>query len=170
MVERIQQAAGGEGAGMGPAANARAPASASTPQDLKLRGLCKQVESIFWQQLLTRMRATIPDDGLAIGKAEKFMQGTFDEALAGQMSQRGNLGLGDAIYRQLAPFVAGPAGAEGSAAGPAHARALAAFRAAAPAGGSTSRPNAPSTPSAPPAAGPAPATPPQAPARAPGGG
>ncbi len=84
---------------------AAGPAAQTKPdiEDVKLRKACRDFESLLVQQMLSKMRASIPKSDLFGSKdKEEIFQGMLDEQYATQMSESGAIGLGDTIYAQLA--------------------------------------------------------------------
>lgn len=66
-----------------------------------LPAVARQFESLFVQQMLKAMRAASPGDPLFDSDQGKFYREQFDQQLATQLSERGGLGIADAIVRQL---------------------------------------------------------------------
>jgi len=59
-------------------------------------------EAIFFQQMMSAMRKTVPESGfLPHGFAEGVQESMFDQAIADAGSKGGNLGIAANIYRQL---------------------------------------------------------------------
>ncbi len=59
-------------------------------------------EAIFFQQMMSAMRKTVPkSDFLPHGFAEGVQQSMFDQAIASAGSKSGSLGIAKNIYRQL---------------------------------------------------------------------
>jgi flagellar protein FlgJ len=85
--------------------NASGPGLAS--QDERLRGVVKQLEGVFVEQLYKAMRQTVPDDGITHGGAgEEMFAGLLDQHLASETPKQWNHGLGDALVAQLRPALA----------------------------------------------------------------
>lgn len=94
--------------------------------EASLPAVARQFESLFVQQMLKAMRAASPGDPLFDSDQSKFYREQFDQQLATQLSERGGLGMADAIVRQLgggripqsptAPVALAEAGNEPSAA------------------------------------------------------
>jgi flagellar protein FlgJ len=81
------------------------PATQTKPQveDVKLRKACKDFESLLVQQMLAKMRASIPKSDLFGSKdSEAIFQTMLDEEYAQEVSDSGSLGLSDLLYTQLA--------------------------------------------------------------------
>jgi len=71
--------------------------------DAKLMDACQQFESIFVHQIITQMRATIPEGGLfEKSQGEKIFQDMLDEKYAQNISKAGGIGLAKILYDQLA--------------------------------------------------------------------
>ena len=70
----------------------------------RLREACHALEGVFLSQLMAVMRETVPDSGLLDGGQgeEQFTQ-MFDQQVADSAARRMGRGLGEALYRQLAP-------------------------------------------------------------------
>ena len=82
------------------------PAAAQTKppvEDVKLRKTCRDFESLLVQQMLSKMRASIPKSDLFGSKdKEEIFQSMLDEEYAKELSASSSLGLGDMLYEQLA--------------------------------------------------------------------
>jgi len=88
----------------------RVPGAAAPPGDDRLRGACHQVEGLFIAQLLAEMDKPAWGEGVLGGSAESRMfAAQRNRELADDMGRRGELGLADMIYRELARSVAGAA-------------------------------------------------------------
>lgn len=74
-----------------------------TGDNVQLRQACQQLESFFWNQLLTAMDKTIPDDGmLGDSFAKDIYRDMLNQQYALLLAQQGsNNNLGDILYRQL---------------------------------------------------------------------
>ena len=72
--------------------------------DVKLKQACQDIETMFIQQMLKQMRATIPKGGLIPeSMASEMYQEMLDEEYSKLMASSPNdsLGIADLIYRQL---------------------------------------------------------------------
>lgn len=69
--------------------------------DAKLKSVCRDMESVFLNLMLSRMRATIPKSELTDRSQEEVMQSMLDSELTKNMAQAGGMGLADMLYRQL---------------------------------------------------------------------
>lgn len=70
--------------------------------DAKLMDACQQFESIFVHQIISQMRATIPEGGLfEKSQGEKIFQDMLDEKYAENISKAGGIGLAKLLYDQL---------------------------------------------------------------------
>lgn len=70
-------------------------------KDRKLLSTARDFESIMVEQVLERMRATVPKDPLD-GNAEQMMQGMADQELARTMTKdRSVFGLANVLFEQL---------------------------------------------------------------------
>lgn len=82
---------------------ARALADATKQKDKeRLKESCQQLESVFINQIMQAMRATIPKSNLL---GNDFSEGVFksmlDEEYSKSISKTGTLGLADILYKQL---------------------------------------------------------------------
>ncbi|HWR44353.1 rod-binding protein [Sporomusa sp.] len=83
---------------------AKSPVTASTKrsEDAKLKAACKEMEAVFLNMMLSRMRATVPKTKLmGDGAGEETIQSLLDTELTKNMAQAGGMGLADMLYRQL---------------------------------------------------------------------
>ena len=72
-------------------------------EDVKLRETCRDFESLLVQQMLSKMRASIPkSDFFGSKDKEEIFQSMLDEEYAKELSESGSLGLADMLYAQLA--------------------------------------------------------------------
>jgi len=70
--------------------------------DEKLMDACQQFESIFVHQMISQMRAAIPEGGLfEKSQGEKIFQDMLDEKYAENISKAGGIGLAKILYNQL---------------------------------------------------------------------
>lgn len=85
--------------------------AALDPAHAKLKKATEGFEAYFLHQLLTEMRKTVPKDGEIKDEAhqEETFRDMMDQSLADTLSKHGDLGLGQMLYRQLAPTVGTPA-------------------------------------------------------------
>lgn len=85
--------------------------SASAPADsgqdaAKLKTVCQDMEAVFLNLLLSKMRDTVPENTLmGNSSAEKMIQSMLDGEITKDMAKAGGMGLADMLYRQLAPAV-----------------------------------------------------------------
>lgn len=76
--------------------------SRSVSQDSKIDSACTEMESMFIQNMLKVMRASIPKNGLTGGgKAEETFTDMLDAELAKTISESGGIGLSSMFRRQL---------------------------------------------------------------------
>ena len=70
--------------------------------DDRLRDACRQVEGLFLNQLLAQMNRPAFGEGL-LGRSgpSRWFAAQRNRALAEEMGRRGELGLGDMLYREL---------------------------------------------------------------------
>jgi peptidoglycan hydrolase FlgJ len=67
-----------------------------------LKQLCQDFESIFINSLFQEMRKSIPDEGyLEHNIGMDIFQEMMDMEVAGEMSKRGGISLGQLLYEQL---------------------------------------------------------------------
>lgn len=84
------------------------PDAAAQAKDIKLkqqklRQAAAGFESLFLTYMLKSMRAAVPESGLlGSGQENKLMQSMLDEKIAIHVSDSGGIGLGEALYNQLA--------------------------------------------------------------------
>ena len=74
----------------------------------KLGGLKKAtqgIETLFLKQLLGVMRSSSQGSVFGDSQASKMYQDMFDDAIAEQAGKRGSFGVGDLLYKQMAPKV-----------------------------------------------------------------
>lgn len=77
-------------------------ANRSVSQDSKIDSACTEMESLFIQNMLKAMRASIPKGGLTGGgKAEEMFTDMLDAELAKSVSASGGIGLSSMVRRQL---------------------------------------------------------------------
>lgn len=77
-------------------------AAANTGDDKKLKSVCREMESVFLNIMLTRMRATVPKSDLLPDRSkEEIMQSMLDSEMTKSMAQAGGIGIADMLYRQL---------------------------------------------------------------------
>ena len=68
----------------------------------KLKGVCRDMEAVFMNLMLTQMRATVPKSSL-LGDTAKddIMRSMLDTEMTKNMAKAGGMGLADMLYRQL---------------------------------------------------------------------
>lgn len=77
-------------------------AKGAASEDAKLKAACQGMEAVFLNMMLTRMRDTVPKDGLlGNSKEEQMLTSMLDTELTKNMAQAGGMGLADMLYRQL---------------------------------------------------------------------
>jgi flagellar protein FlgJ len=68
----------------------------------KLKKACADFEALLVARMLKLMRQSIPQNGLLENSPGKEVyQSLMDQELAKSMSQRGGIGLGEVLYRQV---------------------------------------------------------------------
>lgn len=97
--------AGGAGGAIGGAASPR-PAD---PLQQKLRRACHEMEAAFLRQLFETMREGVEKEEGLFGESqgEEIFTQMLDDKLASAAADRMTRGLGEALYRQLAPRLEG---------------------------------------------------------------
>jgi len=73
----------------------------SKTTEKELKALSQQFESIFINQLLTTMRATVPQSGLLKSYSLDTYQQLLDQEIANEISQGRGIGLADMMFRDL---------------------------------------------------------------------
>lgn len=90
-------------------ANAEAQPAASGKEagknrldEQRLKKACGDFEAIFISKMLKTMRGSIPRSGLFDqGSQQEMYQSLFDEEVSKKLAQRGGIGLGDKIFRNI---------------------------------------------------------------------
>ena len=81
---------------------AAATSTMSAAEEAKLKATCQDMEAVFLNMMMTRMRATVPKDGLlGNSQAEQMLTSMLDTELTKNMAKAGGMGLADMLYRQL---------------------------------------------------------------------
>jgi flagellar protein FlgJ len=81
---------------------ARVGATAKPGEDKRLREVCRELEAVFLNMVLGKMRDTIPERALfPKSSGEKMMQSMLDIELTRAMAKGSGIGLGEMLYRQL---------------------------------------------------------------------
>ena len=71
-------------------------------EDAKLKTACQEMEAVFLNMMLTKMRASVPKTNLmGDNSQEEMMQSLLDTELTKNMAQAGGMGLANMLYRQL---------------------------------------------------------------------
>src|SRR5689334_1125052 len=72
-------------------------------QDQKLKDVGKLYEKQFLREMMKQMRSTVGEESgfMPTGQAEKIFRGQLDEEYVEKWGDRGGIGLGDMIYKQL---------------------------------------------------------------------
>jgi Rod binding domain-containing protein len=85
--------------------------AATDPVHAKLRQAADALDGMFFRQLFSAMRATVPegDDGLSSAGGTVFNQ-MLDDTLADHAAAQMRGGLGEALYRQLCARLNPPGG------------------------------------------------------------
>jgi flagellar protein FlgJ len=76
-----------------------------TKQQQQLQNACQQFEGYFLNMMFQEMRKTVPQSGLLGDQSnqQQIFTGMMDQTMADAMSKRGDLGLSQMLYKQLAP-------------------------------------------------------------------
>lgn len=84
------------------AAAENATGKRTAEEEQKLKETCQEMESVFLNLMLGKMRDTIPERALFTkSSGEKMMQSMLDVELTRTMAQAGGIGLGELLYKQL---------------------------------------------------------------------
>jgi len=68
----------------------------------QIKEVCQQFEALFINMLFKEMRKTIPDGGLIEkSNATETFESMLDENVSKQMSETGDFGIADLMYKQL---------------------------------------------------------------------
>jgi len=91
----------------------RAGSNSATRKNLhdpeRLNAVCREMESLFLNQLLKEMRTTIPDAGLLSGgPGKEIYTSLMDSHLAADISRKGGIGLASVLKSQLAGGILSP--------------------------------------------------------------
>jgi len=71
-------------------------------EDKKLREACQEMEAVFLNMMLSKMRETVPERTLfKKSNGEKIMESMLDVEMTRQMSQGGKFGLANMLYENL---------------------------------------------------------------------
>jgi len=68
-----------------------------------LRPVARQFESVFMQMMIKSMRSATEDGGLFSDEGGKMARDLFDNQMAVNLSEKGGIGIADALVKQLAP-------------------------------------------------------------------
>lgn len=76
--------------------------AAQSNDDSKLKAVCQDMEAVFLNILMQRMRATVPKSGLLGDNSEEdIMRSMLDSEMTKEMAKAGGIGIADMLYRQL---------------------------------------------------------------------
>lgn len=74
----------------------------SPEEEAQLRGVSKQFEAVFIDQMVSAMRKTVQSGGLIPeGSAEKTYRAMLDSEYSGTLAESGQIGLSQMIYEHL---------------------------------------------------------------------
>ena len=80
--------------------------SAKSKQDAALKEACKGFEAMFLNMMYREMRATVPEnDIIKKSNAIKIFEDMRDTEMTKKIADGVGIGLGDLLYKQLAPTV-----------------------------------------------------------------
>jgi|WetSurMetagenome_2_1015567.scaffolds.fasta_scaffold165690_2 peptidoglycan hydrolase FlgJ len=72
----------------------------------QLKQACREFESIFVEQLLRSMKATVPQGGfINKSSATKMFEEMLDQQFARETAVSGQLGIAETLYRQMAAAI-----------------------------------------------------------------
>lgn len=77
------------------------PKAGESQDDKKLKAACRDMEAVFLNMLLSRMRETVPKSGLTDSSRQDIVQSMLDSELTQNMARAGGTGLADVLYKQL---------------------------------------------------------------------
>ncbi|MDQ1318115.1 MAG: peptidoglycan hydrolase FlgJ [Candidatus Poribacteria bacterium] len=69
--------------------------------DVKMRGVCQEFESVFVSYLLKSMRKTVQNNAEGDGFSREVYTSMMDEEIAKVVAKGPGIGLADTLYRQL---------------------------------------------------------------------
>jgi flagellar protein FlgJ len=85
-----------------PIAGAPSPTGGADAKAERLRGVARDLEGVFVEQLFKAMRETVPDGGVVDGgSGEEMFTGLLDQKMSALAPDQWERGLSDALYRQL---------------------------------------------------------------------
>ena len=84
-------------------AGPNAPNRLTRNNPAELKKLCQDFEAIFIRTLIKGMRATVPDSGLTEkSTGREVFEEMIDSEIANQAARKGDFGIAEILYRQLA--------------------------------------------------------------------
>ncbi|MFV0436175.1 MAG: rod-binding protein [Desulfopila sp.] len=84
----------------------KAPEERKSEDLQKLRESCREFEAILVMEMYKAMRKSVPDGGLfEKSMATELYQDMFDQQIAEKTSQGPGMGIGEAMYRQMAGLI-----------------------------------------------------------------
>jgi flagellar protein FlgJ len=76
--------------------------AAQSSDNSKLKTVCRDMEAVFLNILMQKMRDTVPKSGLTGDTSgEDVMRSMLDTEMTKEMAKAGGIGLADMMYRQL---------------------------------------------------------------------
>jgi Rod binding domain-containing protein len=79
-------------------------AAAAGPVAAKLKKTSQEIEAIFVKDLMAAMRKTAEHKSLGNSLGSDMYEDIFDQALADSTAKSGSLGIGNTIFKQMAPL------------------------------------------------------------------
>lgn len=79
--------------------------AAGAPKLEKLKKACKDLEAVFVKDLLTIMSKSNPKSQFGNAPGAEIYEDMFHQAVAESAAKKGSFGLGQSLYRTLAPSV-----------------------------------------------------------------
>lgn len=68
----------------------------------QMKEACQGFEAILLQQMIRKMRATVPEGGLVPKSAgTKILEEMMDEQLAQELAKTGSVGIADLLFQQI---------------------------------------------------------------------
>ena len=71
----------------------------------KLKKACQDLEAVFLKDLLTVMRRSIPKSQFGNAPGAGIYEDMFDQAIAESASKSGSFGIGEMLYKKMAPAI-----------------------------------------------------------------
>lgn len=71
----------------------------------KLKNATQDIESIFFKDMMSAMRKTVPESSIGSSYGADIYQDLFDTAISKTASSTGSFGLGELLYKQMSKIV-----------------------------------------------------------------